>query len=155
MEDSFRNSQNLNLIRTCSGIALTAWVEKNILKVLSHAEAVASCSFGSSSRWWFTLFAGSGVRMFLWGQWPWKHHWADRLWTIVLSLGFWLMRGVTEEQFQQCYQEQTEGDKGPLRSRGAQSVGPGLPGCDSDSWIDSLWCGLSFCLPTCLCVLCA
>lgn len=41
--------------------------------------------------WWCTLFAGSGVRMFLWGQRPWKRWCMDRLWTLVLSLSFWLI----------------------------------------------------------------
>ncbi len=103
-------------------------------------------------RWWYTLFAGGGVRMFLWGQRPWKHQCADRLWTTVLSQGFWLIRRVAEEQFQQCYQEQTEGDEGPSSSAGAPWVVPMPPGCDSYSWIDSVWCGLCFCLPTCVCV---
>lgn len=70
-----------------------------------------------------------GWGCFLWGQWPWKHHCADWLWTTVLSKGFWLIWGVAEEQFQQCYQEQTEGHKGPVNSTGAPSVGP------QDAWL--------------------
>lgn len=79
-----------------------------------------------------TLFAGA-VRMFLWGQQPWKHHCVNRLWTIVLSQDFWLMWRVAEVQFQQCYQEQTEEDKGPWAQQGPHQWVPMPSGFDSSA----------------------
>lgn len=92
------------------------------------------------------LLASRGVRMFLRGQRQWKLRCADHLYTNVLSPGPWLMWGSAEEQFQQCYQEQTEGAKGP-NPTGVPSVDPHAARVWFTQWMDGVWCGLRFCLP--------
>lgn len=59
------------------------------------------------------------ARMFLWGQRPWKHRCVDRLWTIVLSWGFWLMWRVAGGTIPAVLSGANRGKQGALKlSRG-------------------------------------
>ncbi len=157
MKFIFGNFSNLNLIKSCSAAAVPTRAERKILKMFQSC--TSSCKlliweqdFGAASTDDVHYMLEVGWGCFSWGQRPRKHQCVDWIRTFVLSQGCWLIWRVAKEQFQQCYQEQTEGDKGPLSSAGARQWLPMPPGCDSYSWIDGVWCRLCLCLPMCVCV---